>query len=112
MLMMAGSQAAVIGGILFMLVAGLGFAVAQLAMLSSRGQTVGKRVAGVRIVKVDTGENGGFVTNVVLRGGITMLCGMIPYIGPIFSLVNILFIFREDQRCIHDHIAGTVVVKA
>ena len=35
---------------------------------------------------------------------------MIPVLGPLFSLVNVCFIFREDRRCIHDLIAGTQVV--
>ena len=34
----------------------------------------------------------------------------IPFAGGIFSLIDCLFIFREDRRCIHDLIAGTKVV--
>jgi uncharacterized RDD family membrane protein YckC len=26
-------------------------------------------------------------------------------------LVDILFIFRKDERCLHDHLAGTHVVR-
>jgi hypothetical protein len=29
----------------------------------------------------------------------------------LFHLVDALYIFREDQRCLHDHIAGTRVVR-
>ena len=36
----------------------------------------------------------------------------IPFLGPLFSLVNVCFIFRDDRRCIHDLMADTVVVKA
>ena len=60
----------------------------------------------IRIVKVDTGENGGFVTNVLVR---TILNGLIGII-PLYGLIDILFIFRGDKRCIHDLIAGTKVV--
>jgi len=38
------------------------------------------------------------------------LIGIIPAIGGIIQIVNILFIFRDDRKCIHDLIAGTVVV--
>jgi hypothetical protein len=38
--------------------------------------------------------------------------GLVPIIGPIYSIVDVLFIFRDDRRCIHDHIAGTRVVVA
>ena len=36
----------------------------------------------------------------------------IPVAGGIFALADLLFIFREDRRCLHDHIAGTRVVRA
>jgi uncharacterized RDD family membrane protein YckC len=88
----------------------LGIVIAQIVMLCQRGQTIGKRVLGIRIVKVDTGQNGGGVTNVILRSLVPGLIGWIPYIGPLFGLINVCFIFAQDRRCIHDHIAGTVVV--
>ena len=37
--------------------------------------------------------------------------GAVPYLGMIFHLVDSLFIFREDRRCLHDRIAGTRVVR-
>jgi len=36
------------------------------------------------------------------------LLGLIP----LYGLVDILFIFRSDRRCIHDMIAGTQIVEA
>jgi len=85
--------------------------VIQIVMLCQRGQTIGKRMMGIRIVKMDTGENGGGLTNVVLRGIVPGVIGAVPYVGPVFSIVNICFIFAADRRCVHDHIAGTVVVQ-
>ena len=38
------------------------------------------------------------------------LIGIFPAIGGIIQLVDILFIFRDDRKCIHDLIAGTVVI--
>ncbi|MCK5125331.1 MAG: RDD family protein [candidate division Zixibacteria bacterium] len=78
----------------------------QVYLLSTNGQTIGKQVMNIRIVKIDTEENGGFVTNVLVRGILNGIIGFIPFYG----LADILFIYREDQRCIHDHIAGTKVV--
>jgi hypothetical protein len=31
-------------------------------------------------------------------------------VGTFLVLVDVLFIFRKDRRCVHDHIAGTRVV--
>lgn len=79
----------------------------QIVLLSKDGQTVGKKALNIRIVMVTTSQNGGFVPNVVLRAWLTALMAFIPF----FGIVDILFIFREDQRCIHDLIAGTRVIQ-
>jgi len=80
----------------------------QVALLTKEGQTVGKKALGIRIVKMDTGENGGFIPNVLLR---LIVNGLIWAI-PLYGLIDILFIFRSDRRRIHDLIAGTQVVDA
>ena len=87
----------VIGGLLLLAVF-----VYQIVLLTKDGQTVGKKAWGIRIVGMQTGANGGFVTNVLLRLIVNGLLGLIP----LYGLVNILFIFRSDLRCIHDMIAG------
>jgi uncharacterized RDD family membrane protein YckC len=93
-----------IGGLLF-----LAYAIWQIWMFATQGQTLGKKLMNVRVVKLDTGRNGGFVTNVLLRALVGQgLLGVIPFYG----LVDALFIFRDDRRCIHDMIAGTAVVRA
>ncbi len=96
-----------LGGLLF-----LGVLVYQLILLSNQGQTVGKRVMKIKIVRVSDQENGGFVTNVLLRGIVSGLPSLIPILGNLYTLVDILFIFGSERRCIHDLIAGTYVVKA
>ena len=48
----------------------------------------------------------------LLRGFVVGLLDNIPIIGPLVSLVDPLLIFRDDQRCLHDHIADTIVVRA
>ncbi len=84
----------------------IGLIAYQWYLLSVQGQTIGKRMVDIKIVKLDE-SNGGFVTNVLLREIVNGLIGIVPFYG----LVDILFIFSEERRCIHDHIAGTRVVK-
>ena len=79
----------------------------QMVLLIKDGQTLGKKALRIRIVKMDTGENGGFVPNVLLR----FIVNGLLWIIPLYGLVDILFIFRGDRRCIHDMIAGTQVVE-
>lgn len=79
----------------------------QWTLLSTEGQTVGKVIMEIKIVEVATGRNGGFVTNVLLR---SVVNGMIAAI-PLYRIADALFILRDDRRCLHDHIAGTRVVR-
>ena len=89
----------------------LGLLIFQLVMLVTRGQSIGKRLLGIRIVTCPNGDLPGGVKAILLRGLVPGIIGAIPILGPLFSIVNIGFIFREDRRCIHDLIASTQVVK-
>jgi uncharacterized RDD family membrane protein YckC len=89
----------------------LGLAIYQLVMLATRGQSIGKRILGIRIVTHPDGSNPGGVKTIIMRGFLPGILSNIPLLGLLFSITNICFIFREDRRCIHDLIAGTQVVK-
>jgi uncharacterized RDD family membrane protein YckC len=87
-------------------------AIVQLSMLAVRGQTVGKRLLGIRIVRAQDDTNPGFVHAVLLRSVVPMLIRAIRIFGPGFWLVDVVCIFRADKRCLHDLIAGTKVVQS
>ena len=92
------------------LLAGMGLiGLVQMVLLTIRGQTVGKLLLRIRIVNFKDGSNPGFFEAVLLR---SVLPGLISSCVGLFALVDILFIFAEDRRCLHDHIAGTQVVLA
>lgn len=78
--------------------------------LSRYGQTIAKRILKIRIIRSD-GEPVGMGRLLGLRIILMWVLESIPLLGPLFSLVNVCFIFRDDRRCIHDLIADTIVVK-
>jgi uncharacterized RDD family membrane protein YckC len=82
----------------------------QWVLICKTGQTLGKKWTGIRIEKVD-GRALGFVNGVILRNWIVKLVGSVQYLRLVVFLVDSLFIFRADRRCLHDHIAGTRVVR-
>ena len=88
-------------------VALVSFIMIQFTLLSRTGQMIGKKIRGVMVVKTGTSENGGFITNVLLRAIPGTILSAIPLVG----LINALFILRKDRRCIHDLIAGTEVIE-
>jgi uncharacterized RDD family membrane protein YckC len=98
-------------GIGLLAAAVLTVAIVQLWMLTKRGQTLGKRMLDIRIVRFADEGNPGFASAVLLRAIVPGVIGAMPYIGMVFTLVDICFIFRADRRCLHDLIAGTKVVK-
>lgn len=83
----------------------------QTTLLCLRSQSVGKLVLGLRIVNERTGAPAGPVRAYLLRGLLIWVIECIPIAGKLFWLVDSFFIFREDQRCLHDLIAGTKVVR-
>jgi uncharacterized RDD family membrane protein YckC len=82
-------------------------------LLATRGQTIGKRLCGIRIVRTD-GRQTGLWRILFLRVlPITLLSSLpIPYLSNVSGLVDCLLIFRASHKCLHDHIADTVVVNA
>lgn len=80
-------------------------------MVARHGQTPGKRIAGVKVVRKD-GSKAGLGRIFWLRNVVNALPGLIPLVGGLYGLVDILFIFSDSRRCIHDMIADTKVVKA
>jgi len=86
------------------------FAVLNFKLLSQYGQTIGKKIVGIKIVNME-GNLPDLKTNILKRYAVYFLIAQVPVVGPIFNLVNILFIFRKDQRCIHDLAGETKVIK-
>ena len=79
-------------------------------LLVIKGQTLGKLALGIRIV--DAASNGAATAVKILglRYVLVMLVAVIPFIGGLLGVIDFLFIFRSDRRCVHDLIAGTKVV--
>ncbi len=93
----------VLGFVLFVLIQGY--------LLHTEGQTVGKKLLGLRIVRTN-GERATLGRLLGLRYLVGWIIVMIPFVGAIYALVDCLMIFRESRKCVHDNIADTIVVKA
>lgn len=88
----------------------LALIIVNMVMLHRSGQTIAKRLLGIRILRTD-GSHCSLLRIIFARWLPVGLLGAIPFIGVIFSLIDPLLIFRSDQRCLHDLIADTIVVK-
>jgi len=92
----------------------LGFAIYLVMngyLLHKRGQTIGKWALGIKIVSVKNNKILPLWKVFFIRYIPQVLAATIPFVGSILTIVNGLFIFRKDKRCVHDYIAGTKVIK-
>lgn len=81
----------------------------NLILMATSAQTVGKKLMGIRIANMRDGSNAGFFKIILLRNVVAQ--GLL-YLVPLYGIVDVCFIFSEDQQCLHDKIAGTQVLKA
>lgn len=95
---------------LSLLLGALVFLVVQAWPLVTRGQTLGKMLFRLRIVRSD-GSKPEAWRLLGLRYGVGLLVNMNAALLTIYSLVDSLLIFRASRKCLHDSIADTQVIK-
>ncbi|UXH79649.1 RDD family protein [Roseateles amylovorans] len=94
--------ALVIGGSLFLLI--------QSWPLLTRGQTIGKMICGLRIVRSDGGKPDPWRL-LGLRYGLGFVMNTNVTVSTIYGLIDGLLIFRSSRQCLHDTLADTKVIK-
>ena len=87
----------------------------QASLLTRRGQTIGKMIWHHRVVRRETGENAGFLTNVLARPLVAWAPNIICLslrAFPIWILADALVLtWRGDGLSLHDLICGTRVIE-
>ena len=89
----------------------LAVVVVNLVLLSRNGQTIAKRMFGIKVLRTD-GSPCSVLRIIFMRWLPVTLLGMLPIIGYASGLIDALMIFGQQQRCLHDLIADTMVVQA
>lgn len=92
---------AVVGFVVFVLIQGY--------PLHKSAQTWGKKLLSIRIVDLQ-GRQPPLGDLLLKRYLPTHAIANVPCLGTLYVLVDVLMIFRDDRRCLHDLIAGTRVV--
>lgn len=79
--------------------------------LVKSGQSIGKKALGIQIVDYHSNQLLPASKVLGMRYVLTQVLSNIPFVGSLFSLVNVLFIFGSEKRCIHDLMANSKVIK-
>lgn len=82
-----------------------------IVLVNRNGQTLAKRLLDIKVVRKD-GSRASLGRIFWLRNVVNMLFQMVPLIGSVYGLVDVLMIFSESRQCVHDRIADTIVVRA
>ncbi len=90
-----------VGFIIFILIHG--------RLLYLYGQTVGKRALGIKISDLD-GNLPTLTRHIVPRYVFATVLAYIPVVGSLLSIIDVLFIFGKNRRCVHDYVAQTIVI--
>ena len=70
------------------------------------GQSIAKKLLGIKVVRTD-GSAASLGRIFWLRNVVNAVISIVP----LYSLIDGLFIFGESRQCLHDKIAGTIVLK-
>jgi uncharacterized RDD family membrane protein YckC len=84
-------------------------------LLYRRSQTVGKLLLGVKIISAQSSAAPALWKLLCVRAlffpllYLVIFFGLVPWLV-LLPLVDVIFIFGKQRRCLHDYAAGTLVV--
>ena len=83
----------------------------EVVLIAVRGQTLGKMLVSIKVIRADFGGVPGAGKSVI-RWIIPVAASLVPLIGPLVSLlVYISLLWDSNRQGWHDKAAGTLVVK-
>jgi uncharacterized RDD family membrane protein YckC len=85
----------------------IGWGWLTLRQMKATGQSLAKKHFKIKVVLSD-GSPASLGTLIWKRNVLTWLLSLLP----LYSLIEVLFIFGEKRQCLHDRIANTIVVEA
>ena len=83
--------------------------VLQGMLIATRAQSFGKIMMGTMIVDND-GIPVGLIRGVLLREVPLAFLRQLTFPLRLFNILDALYIFRDERRCLHDYLAGTRVI--
>ena len=83
----------------------------QGCLLFARSQSIGKLIVGTQVFGYSTGRRASFSQSFFVRFLLSGIFSVLSVLGAVYFVVDSLFIFGEERRCLHDLLADTMVVE-
>lgn len=83
----------------------------SLALLHQGGQTLGKRVLRIRVVR-SNGSRASLPRLILLRFLVSIVLLTLPYAGHLCFLADSAMLLGKSRQCLHDRTADTIVVSS
>jgi uncharacterized RDD family membrane protein YckC len=80
-------------------------------MVHRNAQSIGKKLCGIKVARTD-GSRATLGRIFWVRNVANYALRLVPMIGPLYGLIDVLMIFGDQRRCCHDYLADTIVVRA
>jgi uncharacterized RDD family membrane protein YckC len=85
-------------------------------LVNKNGQSIGKKMLGIKVVRRD-GSRATLARIFFLRNVLNSVIQyaaslLMPILSSLYVLTDLLFIFGNARRCVHDYLADTIVIKA
>ena len=117
MVLLSGRMGSLVILIILAGVTTLAVLITQIVLLARHGQTIGKKVLGIRMITSD-GDIPSIWRVFFLRwlpfavvGAVVQMVFKVRGSGSIIHLLDVLLIFQPTRRCLHDLFADTHVIK-
>jgi uncharacterized RDD family membrane protein YckC len=99
-------------GFTLSIVAAVAWCVVTTLLVASNGQSIGKRLVGIKVVRKD-GSKASLARIFLLRNVVNFVPMLLPFgVGWLYQLLDPVLIYQDSRQCMHDRIADTIVVRA
>lgn len=106
-----GDPATVLAGVGLGALGGLILVALNVVFVARNSQSLGKKLVGLKVVRMD-GSHASFARILFRRNAINWVLSLVPWLGAVYGIIDVLFIFSSSEQCLHDRIADTIVVDA
>jgi uncharacterized RDD family membrane protein YckC len=100
-------EAMIVGGVVLAIVGFIVWCWLTIMYVRRNGQSIAKKLLSIKVVRTD-GSPVSMGRLIWLRNVLNAVISIIP----LYGVIDALFIFGDSRQCLHDKLAGTIVVKA